>query len=151
MTDHSSALLLRITLGYPGGDELQLRFSGAHRAEILALLDEEGLQHNTGAEFAFGPAEWIENVDVGVLTASGGAALTSLAVVVHRFLRRHDGKHVELDVDGNLVKATGFSAKEVAQLMEDLPRRKTERDREIRKRSGFEAGEQTSGRTDPEA
>ncbi len=147
MTTADSSILLRITPGYWEGDELQLRFPPERQEEVLALLDEEGVEHNTGLEFSFGPAEWIENVTV--LGGSAGAALTGLSLVLHRFFTRNDGKSVELDVDGEVKKVTGFSPTQFRALLDETAVRKSEQG--MRMREQFDAENPMPGRTDPEA
>ncbi|WP_394254360.1 hypothetical protein [Pseudoclavibacter helvolus] len=105
------------------------------------------VEHNTGLEFSFGPAEWIENVTV--LGGSAGAALTGLSLVLHRFFTRSDGKSVELDVDGDLKKVTGFSPEQFRALLEETAVRKSEQGKKMREQ--FDAENPMPGSSGPEA
>lgn len=63
-----------ITLGHLGDDSLQLWFPPEHGDEILRLLDEHGIDHNTAMEHSSGPTDWIEVVKVLGIAGGGGVA-----------------------------------------------------------------------------
>jgi hypothetical protein len=111
-------IVIRITPSfYDDVDSLQLRFPPEYSDEILALLDEHGIAHNTGAEFHANPTDWIE-----ILTGLGGAGAASggllgVAAVIRAVAHRHDGRRVVVKHDE--VEVSGFSTKDTEQLLKD--------------------------------
>jgi hypothetical protein len=131
MTTDAAAIPLHVTLGIPGDESLNLRFPPEYEEEILSLLDEHGIDHNTALEMSAGPAEWIEVVKVlGVVGPAAG--LYALATVISKFCHRNDGKELNLKVDGE-VTATGYSVKEIERLFKHLPAKQAELDAKTRK------------------
>jgi hypothetical protein len=53
----SDLVPLIVSTGHVGSDSLQLRFPPEYADELLALLDEHGIDHNTALEFSAGPTE----------------------------------------------------------------------------------------------
>ncbi|TFD12868.1 hypothetical protein E3T35_06155 [Cryobacterium sp. TMT1-2-2] len=131
MTADAETIPLRVTLGHTGDDSLNLRFPPEYGEELLSLLDENGIGHNTALEMSAGPAEWIEVVDV--LGAAGVTGLAALAVVISKFGHRHDGKRFGLKIDGVEINADGYSVKEIEQLLKKLPPKQAELDAETRR------------------
>jgi len=105
MTTGVETIPILVTHGHYGDGELYLRFPTEFESEILTLLDQNGIEHNTILEFSAGNELWIEAVKV--LSVPGGlVALTSL---LKTFVHRHDGKRVVLKRDGYEIEAAGFS------------------------------------------
>lgn len=138
--DGSELILLRVQLGHVGDDSLQLRFPPEYSDEMLALLDDEGISHNTALELSAGVVEWIEVVKVlgTTVAVSGGAlgGLHGLAKVMEAFAHRHDGKKVVVKHDDDEVELTGYSEKQLMNLLEPLPDKQTKLDAAIRRSLG---------------
>lgn len=103
---------LLLTPGFDGG--FILRFPVEYTDEIKALLDEQGLEHSTAAEFSAGPTLALE----AVLAASAAGGLGTIVAFYKAFVRRHDGKRVVITKEG--IDATGLSPKELQELVEKI-------------------------------
>jgi hypothetical protein len=130
MTTDEGTLTLRITLGHFNGDSLNLRFDPVYGEELLSILDEYDINHNTAVELSAGPPEWIEVVQV--LSPLGAAGLWKLASVITAFGHRHDKKRLELEIDGTKFDARGYSAKDVEKFLKHLPEKQKDRDAKTR-------------------
>ena len=113
MTAATETIPFLITLGHAGDDSFNLRFPPEYGEEILSLLDDNGIDHNTALEMSSGPEVWIEVVKV--LGVTGG--LAGLASVLKAFFHRHDGKRFVLKLGGSEMEAAGYSKKETEQLL----------------------------------
>lgn len=114
-----------LTPGFDGG--FNLRFRPEHTDEVKTLLDEQGLEHSTAAEFSEGPALAIEAVHF--LAAAGG--LGALTAFYKAFIRRHDGKRVVITEDG--IDAAGLSPKQLREVIEKQEALRQKRDAEPRR------------------
>ncbi|MBF4622603.1 hypothetical protein [Clavibacter sp. VKM Ac-2542] len=130
MTTDEGTLTLRITLGHFNDDSLNMRFDPVYSEEIISLLDDHDIDHNTAAEFSAGPPEWIEVVQV--LSPVGAAGIWKLASVITAFSHRHEKKRLELEIDGNKIDARGYSAKDVDKLLKHLPEKQKDLDAKTR-------------------
>lgn len=121
---HSDAdvLELYVTGAPPGDGDLLLRMSPQIADEVRTLLDKSGLPHSRGAEFASGPELVIEAVTV--LSAAGG--LAALASVINAVIRRHDGKRVVIERNGEKFEAAGYSEQAVERLVKERAREQAE-------------------------
>lgn len=136
MTTNSDVLPLLITLGHAEDDSLQLRFPPEYSEELLALLDEQGIDHNTAAEFSAGPVEWIEVVKVLSDSAVGvgvGGGLAGLAAVISAFVHRHDKKKIRFQRGGKEIEASAYSRKDLEKLLQAMPEKQAELDAHTRK------------------
>lgn len=134
MTFDTEQISFRVTLGHAGDDSLNLRFPPEYGEEVLSLLDENGVDHNTGIELSAGPTQWIEVVKV--LGTIGTAEMTALAVVISKLAHRNDGKRFGLEIDGAQSKADGYSVEEIERLLENLPLKQAALDAETRRKLG---------------
>lgn len=134
MTTNSDVVPLLITLGHAEDDSLQLRFPPEYSEELLALLDEQGIDHNTAAEFSAGPVEWIEVVKVlGDSAAGVGGGLAGLAAVISAFVHRHDNKKFRFERGGMDVEASAYSRKDLEKLLQAMPEKQAELDAHTQK------------------
>ena len=134
MTTNRDVVPLLITLGHAEDNSLQLRFPPEYSEELLALLDEQGIEHNTAAEFSAGPAEWIEVVKVlGDSAAGVGGGLVGLAAVISAFVRRHDKKKFRFERGGTEIEASAYSRKDLEKLLQAMPEKQAELDAHTRK------------------
>lgn len=117
-----------ITLGHLGDDSLQLRFPPEYSDEILTLLDEQSIDHNTAVEFSAEPADWIEVVKVLGIAASSAGGLHGLAKVITAFVHRHDGKQFVFTKGGETVDAKGYSQAAVETMLQQMPQQQAELD-----------------------
>ncbi|MDQ0729091.1 hypothetical protein [Microbacterium sp. W4I20] len=113
---------LLITPGFDGG--FNLRFPEEYADEIKALLDDQGLSHSTAADFSDGVDLAIEAVKV--LGVPG--ALAGLAAVIRIVVHRHDGKKFVLKRGDEEIQATGYSDKQVKDLIDEAARKQAELD-----------------------
>lgn len=129
MQPHDSdahVLELYVTGAPPGDGDLLLRMSPQIAEEVRTLLDESGVHHSGVAEHSSGPELVIEAVKV--LSATGG--LAALTTVVNTLIRRHDGKRVVIERDGEKFEAAGYSEKAVERLVEKRAQEQAELDAE---------------------
>lgn len=134
MTTNSDVVPLLITLGHAEDDSLQFRFPPEYSEELLALLDEHGIDHNTAAEFSAGPVEWIEVVKVlGDSAAGVGGGLAGLAAVISAFVHRHDKKKFRFERGGKDIEASAYSRKDLEKLLRGMPEKQAELDAHTRK------------------
>lgn len=141
MTTSSDVLPLTISLGHVGDDSLQLRFPPEYSEEILSLLDEHGIQHNTAAEFSEGPSDWTEVIEVLAVGFTSVGGLAGLAAVITAIAHRNDGKRLVIKKDGEEIEASGYSQRAVEEMLRDLPSKQAELDATVRKLSGISAAE----------
>lgn len=127
---------LLIGLGHVGEDSLELHLSPKYADEILALLDEHGIVHDTDAAFSAGPADWIEVVRVLGPAVGSAGGVAGLGAVLSAFVHRHDKKRFVFSRGGQPVEASGYSRKDLRILLEKLPAEQAELDEETRKRMG---------------
>lgn len=104
------------TPGSPGNDSFKLRFPVEYETEVLALLDEHGIEHGTVLEFSADTALAIEAVRV--LGSAGG--LAALVSFYKAFVQKHDGKRVTLKRGEFEFEAAGFSPKKTEQFLKQL-------------------------------
>lgn len=131
-----------VTLGHLEDDSLQLRFPPEYSDEILQLLDEQGIDHNTAAEFSAGPTDWIEVVKVLGLAASGAGGLHGLAKVITAFVHRHDGKRFVFKRGGEVIDATGYSQAAIESMLQKMPAEQAALDEATRRAMGLDPKEQ---------
>ncbi|MBF4601896.1 hypothetical protein ITJ55_13855 [Frigoribacterium sp. VKM Ac-1396] len=136
-TDNGVVPIL-VTLGHLGDDSLQLRFPPEHSDEILKLLDEHRVDHNTAAEFSADPTDWIEVVKVLGIAAGSVGGLQGLAKVITAFVRRHDDKRFVFTKDGESVDAKGYSQRAVEAMLEKMPQEQAELDAATRRAMGID-------------
>lgn len=129
MTTANKTIPLLITLGHAGDNSFNLRFPPEYGEEILSLLDDNGIEHNTALEMSAGPEEWIEVVNV--LGVAGG--LAGLAAVIKTFVHRHDGKRFVFKRGGAEIEASGYSAKKTERLLLKMQAEQAELDAETRR------------------
>lgn len=129
MTAASETIPFLITLGHAGDDSFNLRFPPEYSEEILSLLDDNGIEHNTALEMSTGPEEWIEVINV--LGVAGG--LAGLAAVIKTFVHRHDGKRFVFKRGGSELEAFGFSEKETERLLLKMQAEQAELDAKTRR------------------
>lgn len=137
MTAETEPVPLLVTLGHVGGGSLNLRFPLEYREEILALLDENEIDHSTAVELSAGPNLWIEIVQVLAGPGVTAAAMGSLASVIKTIVRRHDGKKFVLKQGEFEVEATGYSEKAVEEFLKQRVRDQAEQDAETRRVLGI--------------
>jgi hypothetical protein len=128
MTLSADTIPLLVTLGFPGGDSFNLRFPPEYSEEILSLLDDNGVDHNTALEMSAGPDEWIEVVNVLGVGVSSAGGLAGLAAVIKAFVHRHDGKRFVLKRGKYEIEAAGYSEKQIKQFLEKIQGEQAERD-----------------------
>lgn len=131
----SESVPLLVTLGHAGDNSLNLRFPPQYADEILPLLDENGVDHNSAIELSADSNLWIEVVHV--LAVPGG--LTALAAVLRTIVHRHDGKRFVLKRGDYEVDARGYSEKETEQFLETLQADQARLDSETRRVLGLTA------------
>jgi hypothetical protein len=124
-TDEETVPLL-VTLGHTGDRSFNLRFPSDYAPEIIALLDEHEIAHDTILEFSAGQELWIEAVRV--LSVPGG--LAALASIIKTVVHRHDGKRFILKRGGEEFEATGFSEEKVRGFLEKAAADQVARDAE---------------------
>lgn len=122
----NEAVPLLITLGPTADGSLILRFPPEYSDELLSLLDEHGIDHDTILEFSATADLWAEAVKV--LGAAGGAG--ALAALIRTFVQRHATKKFRLKRDGLEVEANGFSMSQVEKLIEKTAEEQAHRDEE---------------------
>lgn len=103
-------------LGHTGDGALNLEFPREYEAEILALLDEQGIEHDRIFVFSSGPELLIEAAKV--LSVPGG--LAALASVYHTFSHRHDGKKVRIKRDDPELEISGMSPAATLRFLEQV-------------------------------
>lgn len=129
MTTNSDVLPLLTTLGHAEDDSLQLCFPPEFSQELLALLDEQGIDHNTAAEFSAGSVEWIEVVKVlGDRAAGVGGGLAGLAAVISAFVHRDDKKIFRFERGGKEIETSAYSRKDLEKLLQAMPEKQAELD-----------------------
>ena len=131
MTSDSATIPLLLTAGPAGSGSLNLRFPIAHVDEIKALLDDNGIEHSTAAEFSSGPEFAIEAVQVtqAIFAAGGAGTAAALASVYKTFAHRHDGKRVAISREGD-IDVSGYSKQQTEQIIEKHLADQAERDAE---------------------
>lgn len=110
---------------------LQLRFPPEYSEELLALLDEQGISHNTALEHSAGPAEWIEIVEVLGVAFGGAGGLAGLAAAISSFVRRNDGKRFVFKRGGVEVDSAGYSQADLEKLLRQVSARQQENDADL--------------------
>lgn len=98
-----------ITAGLPGDETVNLRFPEIYRAEILSLLDEQGLEHGSILEASADVVLWIEAV------AATPATVASIVAFYKVFTHRHQDKRVIIKRDGTEI--IGYSSEDVERLL----------------------------------
>ncbi|AOX66246.1 hypothetical protein BJK06_11200 [Curtobacterium sp. BH-2-1-1] len=126
MSADTDVIVFYPSLGHAGDGDLNLRFPIEYGDEIRALLDEQGIDHGGILEHSAGHELAIEAVHV--LTNAG--SLASLALVFKAFFHRHDGKKV-VTKDGEEI--SGYSRKQVEEMLETLRKDQELRDAETRR------------------
>ncbi|PRY67697.1 hypothetical protein B0I08_106305 [Glaciihabitans tibetensis] len=138
MADDSKTIPLLLTAGPVGSGSLNLRFPREYTAEIKALLDDNGIEHSSAAEFSEGVELAIEAVRIG----TGAAGIVGgLGFMYRTFVHRHDGKRVAISKDGDL-DVSGFSQKRTEQIIENQVTAQAERDAEWFRSIGSESPDQ---------
>jgi len=115
MTSHPDAIPILITPGHIGDNGFILRFPPEYSDEILALLDEQGIDHNTALEMSADQILWLEIVE-DVITKSGGVA--ALAYVIKTIVNRHSAKRFVLKKGDFEVEASGYSDRKVHEFLQ---------------------------------
>lgn len=138
MSTDKEVVPMLVTLGYLGDDSLQLRFPPEHSDEILKLLDEHGIDHNTAMEYSSDPTDWIEVVKVLGIAAGSAGGLHGLAKVTTAFVRRHDGKRFMFTKDGEPVDAKGYSQQTVEAMLRKMPQEQADLDAATRRAMGID-------------
>jgi hypothetical protein len=122
-------LELYVSLGSVGGDDLTLRMSPVIVRQVLALLDEQGLEHGRVLERSANAELWVEAVKV--LGAAGGG-LVALTTVITTIIKRHDGKRVLIERPGGAkTELEGYSEKEVERFLHQRVEDQKARDAEV--------------------
>jgi hypothetical protein len=106
-------ITLLVGPGYPGESELILRISPEQTEFLRECLEAEGLYASSVIEHSAN--SWL---DVLAVSLGSGGALTALIVALQKFLDRHDGKTVVFRPDGQVESMSGYSAKDVAAVVE---------------------------------
>lgn len=133
MSAENEVIPVLINLGHLGDDSLELRFPIEHSEEILKLLDEHDVDHNTAAEFSAVPSDWIEVVKVLGIAAGSAGGLQGLAKVITAFVRRHDDKHFLFTKGGESVDAKGYSQRAIEAMLQNMPQEQQELDAAVRR------------------
>lgn len=136
MTSSAETIPLLITLGYPDDDSFNIRFPPEYSEEILSLLDSSGIGHNTAVEMSAGLGEWIEVVKVLGPFAAGAGGLPGLAAVIKAIVHRHADKRFVLKRGGSEIEASGYSERQVQQLLLKLQAEQAELDVAMRRALG---------------
>lgn len=104
------------------GSDLSLFVRREHVAEVLGALREAGFSAEEPISHSADP----DSVQI-TIAAIGAAAgtLTALAVVLEKILGRHDRKRLVVNQDG--IDATGYSAKDLNQILSALIEGRTAR------------------------
>lgn len=142
MTADETSIPLFVTPGHEGDDSLMLRFPDEFSEEVLALLDEHGIEHGRAMEFSDGAELWIETVKV--LGSTG--LLVTLASVIKTLVQRNDQKSFKLTREGFEVQADGYPAKKVDKWLQQLSEQQAEldaREREYRQGISSEPDEES--------
>lgn len=113
--DDPDVLMMLISVGPPGDDEVVLRMSPEVGRDVVQLLDQQGISHSPRLEASFSTGIAIEAV--AVLGASAGF-LASLSAILNTVLRRHDGKSVKFERDGDKIEITGLPEKTINRLLQ---------------------------------
>ena len=138
MSTDKEVVPILVTLGHLGDDSLQLRFPPEHSDEILKLLDEQGIDHNTAMEHSSDPTDWIEVVKVLGIAAGSAGGLHGLAKVITAFVRRHDDKRFVFTKDGESVDAKGYSQQAVEAMLQKMPQEQSDLDAATRRAMGID-------------
>jgi hypothetical protein len=142
MTTDSEPIPLLLTAGPPGSGALNLRFSPEYRAEVQALLDENGVEHSMAAEFSSGPELAIEAVRlVGGAMLGGGGIVVALTSFHKTFVHRHDNKSVSITRDGE-ISVQGFSLNQTEQIIAKQVADQEQRDADWFRSTGSDSSDQ---------
>jgi len=137
MTTQMETVPLLVTLGHVGGSGFVLRFPVEYSDEVLALLDENNIGHNTAMELSADQPLWLEVVEVLAVPGTVTASLGALGSVIKTLVKRHDGKRFVLKRDEFEVEASGYSEEAVERFLEQRVRDQAKLDAETRRVLGI--------------
>ncbi len=127
MTARAATVTFSITPGYPGDGTLNLGFPSEYEDELLSLLDEFDVPHESVLAHSDAADVLIEAFRV--LGTGGGVAGTTAAVasIVKTIMQRNAGKRVVLDG----VEIDGFSEKAIERILQNRVAELKDRDTEV--------------------
>jgi Effector Associated Constant Component 1 len=110
----NNSLIVELTPGHASGRQFRLRVTPEFEAELAGMLRENDLYGGEVIELT----EPITILAVISIAVGSKGALTRLADVLTTFIKRHDGKEITLRSHTGEVKMTGYSRRDVEQLVQ---------------------------------